>query len=439
MFNKLIRDAASLLRQSLYAPSYVLGSDIPSQVAHVFLEDLMANQPVITQLGRAREYFMQFGECDIRWLLSVWRDLKSTHERDKVYAAMGIARSRYRIVPDYTASSTMTKLLVNVVKRSALVDGKLDIILDGGEPNRHTDWNLPSWIPDFTVSTSKKYPAHAPQSHDPRFNNSTSQAGPSPNAEYVFRAMKDLPAEFQFLSKHTTLLNHPPPLSETEVPLLLRIKLLRHWSLREDELGIVGNLPRSQSVQDSWINLTAKKSKAHAPAMKDDPGSARYPHTDGEDLAAAYYQTVHFYPDLHAVLSAMDYEQKPSNPMSMTQLQLGVRQDAERVLMKGREAQQSGNWRFFCTNNLVMGMVPADTQAGDWVCFASGISVPFVVRPYRGPGAYEEDDERWRMEADKKPSSYTVVGAAYVHGYMFGLAAEQLTWGFIKTEWVDLY
>jgi hypothetical protein len=64
--------------------------------------------------------------------------------------------------------------------------------------------------------------------------------------------------------------------------------------------------------------------------------------------------------------------------------------------------------RMFFISAGLMGMAPAEAQAGDAICILLGCSCPVILRPY-------SDGE-----------FYTLIGEAYVDGYMTGKGMDEL-------------
>ncbi|KAF2872859.1 heterokaryon incompatibility protein-domain-containing protein [Massariosphaeria phaeospora] len=83
-------------------------------------------------------------------------------------------------------------------------------------------------------------------------------------------------------------------------------------------------------------------------------------------------------------------------------------QPAERIrkeLFEARMQEVKAGRRLFRTETGLLGMGPKSTAAGDEVWVIPGAKVPFVLRPFDGGRA---------------PKRYSLVGEAYVHGYMNG-------------------
>jgi len=71
-------------------------------------------------------------------------------------------------------------------------------------------------------------------------------------------------------------------------------------------------------------------------------------------------------------------------------------------------------------------MVPLETKEGDSVVVLRGAKVPLVVR------AIDTSDR------ESKDGLFTIVGGAYVHGFMDGEAKVQVEKGFLEEEMFTL-
>jgi len=82
------------------------------------------------------------------------RELGSTDPRDRVDAMLGLARAHV-IKPDYTLRNRPRDVYIRAVKACIVVDHNLESLCDGNEKQRHIEWELPSWVTDFSVPTSR--------------------------------------------------------------------------------------------------------------------------------------------------------------------------------------------------------------------------------------------------------------------------------------------
>ncbi|TVY16059.1 hypothetical protein LARI1_G003817 [Lachnellula arida] len=89
---------------------------------------------------------------DIYTLLSVFWQKAATNPRDKVYALIGLSTARDDEAFSIDYSLSVREVYINLVKYLA-TSRKLDVIVS--VPRGSNDFDLPSWVPDWTVSTSQ--------------------------------------------------------------------------------------------------------------------------------------------------------------------------------------------------------------------------------------------------------------------------------------------
>ncbi|KAF2802761.1 uncharacterized protein BDZ99DRAFT_550666 [Mytilinidion resinicola] len=92
------------------------------------------------------------GSCDLSILMRHSRNCQSSEMRDKVYAFLGLTHPEYGIVPNYTSSTSIVKLLTHTARRIIEVERNLDILSDAVRLRSATyGTQLPSWVPDWTI------------------------------------------------------------------------------------------------------------------------------------------------------------------------------------------------------------------------------------------------------------------------------------------------
>jgi len=142
------------------------------------------SSPLITHFQKAQEYwgivstrqeirqYSGFG-YQLHYLLHATAYFAASDPRDRIYALLGLSNQEYRqeIKPDYTRSKD--EVYIKVVKCIIKTDKSLNILAFQASPRSLNDsppevpdlndlgsWalnfnNLPSWVPDFSVSLSK--------------------------------------------------------------------------------------------------------------------------------------------------------------------------------------------------------------------------------------------------------------------------------------------
>lgn len=152
-----------------------------------------------------REMLVQWWHSNglgLRRLLSMARELESTDPHDRVYAMLGLASRAYAIKPNYKPRNRPKDVYIRAAKACIVVDHNLDSLCDGNEKQWHMEWELPSWVPDFSVPTN-------------RFTLIDSR-----KHESEFCAMKGLPIEYGFKPDSNGVKNQ-----------ILRLKIL-NWDYR---------------------------------------------------------------------------------------------------------------------------------------------------------------------------------------------------------------
>jgi hypothetical protein len=100
-------------------------------------------------------------------LAEPWLTCQSSNPRDKVFAFLGLASNRYNITLDYSSSTTVCELLIEIATRIIAVDKNLDIVLYKDRTTSNSGNvrvpSLPSWVPDWTykLGRASSMPVHS--------------------------------------------------------------------------------------------------------------------------------------------------------------------------------------------------------------------------------------------------------------------------------------
>ena len=86
------------------------------------------------------------------------------------------------------------------------------------------------------------------------------------------------------------------------------------------------------------------------------------------------------------------------------------------------ETHPGGMWRLLTTAKF-HALVPTETESGDCICVVPGVAVPLVFRPVPKVEAESHD-----LDGD----FFWLIGPAYVHGYMDGLAVRERQAGVLE-------
>jgi hypothetical protein len=87
------------------------------------------------------------GPGDLKVWLECGRMCQTSDPRDRFYAFLGLAHPRYNIIPDYSPSNTLDKVILEVAKRIVHAENTLNML---SHVSRLPTGRLPSWVPDWS-------------------------------------------------------------------------------------------------------------------------------------------------------------------------------------------------------------------------------------------------------------------------------------------------
>ncbi|KAH7177277.1 heterokaryon incompatibility protein-domain-containing protein [Fusarium sp. MPI-SDFR-AT-0072] len=90
------------------------------------------------------------GSMDIEDLLSHSRSCKSSDDRDRVYAILGLASPGYQILPDYSHDMTVAKVMIMTTKAIIENEDSLGILVQAATLVRSRNLDVPSWVVDWS-------------------------------------------------------------------------------------------------------------------------------------------------------------------------------------------------------------------------------------------------------------------------------------------------
>ncbi|EXK46140.1 hypothetical protein FOMG_04352 [Fusarium oxysporum f. sp. melonis 26406] len=90
------------------------------------------------------------GSMDIKALLSHSRSCRSSDDRDRVYAIVGLASPGYQISPDYSHDMTAAQVMIMTTKAIIEKENSLYIIVQATTLVRSRNLDVPSWVVDWT-------------------------------------------------------------------------------------------------------------------------------------------------------------------------------------------------------------------------------------------------------------------------------------------------
>ncbi|KAF5625621.1 heterokaryon incompatibility 6 OR allele [Fusarium sp. NRRL 52700] len=94
-------------------------------------------------------------ECnmDFKKLALDARHSKATDPRDKIFSQLGLAHPGYGIIPDYSRSNHISRVLIDTAIKIILFEGDLNILFYAFRLVKAPSCQLPSWVPDWTSAT----------------------------------------------------------------------------------------------------------------------------------------------------------------------------------------------------------------------------------------------------------------------------------------------
>ncbi|KYG13734.1 hypothetical protein FVEG_17686 [Fusarium verticillioides 7600] len=94
---------------------------------------------------------------DIKKLAMLALDSKATDPRDKIFCQLGLAHRGYNIMPNYSKSNTLSRVLIDTAAKIIQFEGNLDILLYALHLVKAPSCRLPSWVPDWTSSKTSSF------------------------------------------------------------------------------------------------------------------------------------------------------------------------------------------------------------------------------------------------------------------------------------------
>ncbi|KAF5705769.1 hypothetical protein FMUND_11937 [Fusarium mundagurra] len=90
------------------------------------------------------------GTMDIKALLSHSRSCKSSDDRDRVYAMLGLASPGYQIFPDYSQDMTAAQVMIMTTKAIIDKEDSLNILMKAATLVQSRNLDVPSWVVDWS-------------------------------------------------------------------------------------------------------------------------------------------------------------------------------------------------------------------------------------------------------------------------------------------------
>ena len=336
-------------------------------------------------------------------VLARFRGASSTDPRDKIYGLLGLAADQFDIKPDY--SKVLSTVYAEVVL-AAIDRGKdLDIICQSQWPVGAAEVRragLPSYVPDFSHTEE---------------------------VDIIFAQRNIFCAGDAEIGSPVEITKGRLPIHAIQLGELLPLKIP---PVTEDCTR--RSRPLDGDIFRDW--------------MPDSLSGGDHPYHTGEDAFQAYWRTFlcdcNAYPTARLLSAELndfrglfsDWRAAVPKDVGWDKFtSIGDRRSNKRAILgqsfdfhRGFDKYMASVWRgwhfamtkeeqYYC-------MVPHESIAGDQIVVVKGAKVPLVIRP--------------TTEINSPPRScFTLVGTAYVHGFMDGEAREWVRQG--KLEEKDLF
>ncbi|QGI80021.1 unnamed protein product [Fusarium fujikuroi] len=98
------------------------------------------------------------GSMHIRALLSHSRSCKSSDDRDRVYAILGLASPGYQIFPESSYHMTAAQVMITTTKAIIDKEDSLCILVQATTLVRSRNLEVPSWVVDWTITKESQIP-----------------------------------------------------------------------------------------------------------------------------------------------------------------------------------------------------------------------------------------------------------------------------------------
>jgi hypothetical protein len=90
------------------------------------------------------------GSMDIKTLLSHSRSCKSSDDRDRVYAMLGLASPGYQIFPDYSDDMSASEVMIMTTRAIIEKEDSLGVLAQATRLVQRKNLDVPSWVADWS-------------------------------------------------------------------------------------------------------------------------------------------------------------------------------------------------------------------------------------------------------------------------------------------------
>ncbi|EOO00383.1 putative het domain containing protein [Phaeoacremonium minimum UCRPA7] len=337
-------------------------------------------------------------------VLARFKFASSTDPRDKIYGLLGLVSEKFNIRVDY--SKPVAHVFADVTKHIIDASENLDIICQnpwGDDDDNTKTEGLASWTADFTKSGF-------------RGRSTDSWSGLLFAQRDVFSAGScslEVPCQVVneiALRVHGVIIGHVGRVQEEE-----------YYDTPEQAKQRPYKFGRRMRIPRNWMQASFGNDLLDDPALE-------YPAT-GEPALQAYWRTLVVDCTCYKIQRLTEDEIVSDGAVFDTILRREPVLDENNrdieleKLFEGLASQDMWErnyqrWTFAVTDNGLYTMLRKGTQEGDVIAVLDGGKVPIVLRPTEGPTGV----------------TYSVINTAYVHGYMDGQAADEVTKGHLQRQ-----
>ena len=314
---------------------------------------------------------------------------QATDPRDMIYGLVGMANKQNDYSVDVDYSQTVAQVYTDFARKEITASKKLDILtrVQYGT-SRH---GLPSWVPDWSID----------------HNSSMHLLLQDRETEYKFMASGLMESDAYFMYQGRALVAEGAKIGSIQI--LGGESKMEHWK----------DLKRAVPALLSWWDMLDQlvQDLSHQEAfartiicnrvLERDRGLNATFARFGGILGALADLSLKLFPSRGVSPILIEYRNKF---LTTEQLKQSFRTyiDMSALYISDRRL-------FFDYEHSIMGLVPATSLVGDYVCILRGCAHPLVVR-------------QMTSQLYGEPDHYIIIGEAYVDNYMYGEAEIKL-WG----------
>ncbi|KAG4285111.1 hypothetical protein FPRO06_06371 [Fusarium proliferatum] len=143
-----------LLKRNLFLGLTGLAAGCPEDRQFCRILDIVQERDLSRQVGHVwmalNMKICWSGSMDIRALLSHSRSCKSSDDRDRVYAMLGLASPGYNIFPDYSKEMNAVEVMTLTTRAIIEKEKSLEILVQATRLTKLRNLDVPSWVVDWS-------------------------------------------------------------------------------------------------------------------------------------------------------------------------------------------------------------------------------------------------------------------------------------------------